>query len=46
MFDGVSRYNQVLREEEDQGKFAFTTPWGTFMYLRIPFGLLNVGSTF
>ena len=24
----------------------FTTPWGTFMYLKIPFGLMNAGATF
>ena len=23
-----------------------TSPWGTFEYLRMPFGLLNVGATF
>jgi hypothetical protein len=46
MLDGFSRYNQVLVKKEDQLKTAFTTPWGTFMYLRMPFGLMNVGSTF
>lgn len=24
----------------------FTTPWGTYVYVRIPFGLTNVGVTF
>jgi hypothetical protein len=24
----------------------FTTPWGTFMYDKIPFGLMNAGTTF
>lgn len=23
-----------------------TTPWGTFMYSKMPFGLMNVGATF
>jgi hypothetical protein len=27
-------------------KQAFTTPWGTFMYDKMPFGLMNVGATF
>jgi len=24
----------------------FTTSWGTFMYEKIPFGIMNVGETF
>jgi hypothetical protein len=46
MLDGFSGYNQVLVKREDQLKTTFTTPWGTFMYLRMPFSLMNVGSTF
>jgi ribonuclease HI len=46
MLDGFSGYNQVLLKREDQLKTAFTTPWGTFMYLRMSFGLMNVGATF
>jgi hypothetical protein len=46
MLDGFSGYNQVLVKREDQLKSAFTTSWGTFMYLRMPFGLMNVVSTF
>ena len=30
----------------DQLKTAFTTPWGTFMDVKMPFGLMNVGATF
>ena len=46
MLDGFSGYNQVLVHKEDQHKSTFTTPWGTCKFLRIPFGLLNVGATF
>jgi len=46
MLDGFSGYNQVLVRKEDQNKTTFTTPWGTFEYLRMPFGLLNAGATF
>jgi hypothetical protein len=46
MLDGFSGYNQVLLKREDQLKTTFTTPWGTFMYLRMPFGLMNAGATF
>ena len=31
---------------DDQEKTAFTTPWGTFMYSKMPFGLMNAGATF
>lgn len=30
----------------DQLKTTFTTPWGTFMYLKIRFGLMNASATF
>ena len=46
MLDGFSGYNQILVHLEDQEKTAFTTPWGTFMYAMMPFGMMNVGETF
>ena len=46
MLDGFSGYNQVLVNKEDQHKTTFTTTWGTYKFLRMPFGLLNVGATF
>ena len=46
MIDGYSRYNQIAVDKDDQPKTAFTTPWGTFMYGKMPFGLMNVGATF
>ena len=46
MFDGFSGYNQVLVNKEDQHKTTFTTPWGTYKFLRMPFGLLKEGATF
>ena len=46
MVDGFSGYNQVAVEKQDQKKTNFTMPWGTFMYARMPFGLMNVGATF
>ena len=41
--DGLSGYNQVSVHSDDQEKTAFTTPWGTFMYSKIPFGIINWG---
>jgi hypothetical protein len=46
MIDGFSGYNQILVIPEDREKTAFTTPWGTFMYAKMPFGLMNAGETF
>lgn len=44
--DGFFGYNQVIVDEKDCYKTTFITPWGTSEYLRIPFGLMNFGSTF
>ena len=41
-----SGYNQIVVHKEDREKTAFTTPWGTFMYGKMPFGLINAGATF
>ena len=46
MIDGFSSYNQIAVQLEDREKIAFTTPWGTFMYDKMPFGLMNAGATF
>jgi hypothetical protein len=35
-----------LSYPEDREKTTFTTPWGTFMYAKMPFGLMNAGATF
>ena len=44
--DGFSGYNQVKVLPEDQEKVTFTTPCSTFMYAKMPFGLMNAGETF
>ena len=46
MVDGFSRYNQIYMHHDDKEKTNFTTPWGTFMYDKMPFGLMNAGATF
>ena len=44
--DGFSSYNQIKLEEEDQEKASFITPWGTYCYVVMPFGLKNAGATY
>ena len=44
--DGFSGYNQIKVLPEDQEKTAFTMIWGTFMYEKMPFALMNAGATF
>ncbi len=44
--DGFSGYNQIKMSIEDHEKTAFTTPWGTFCYKVMPFGLKNARATY
>jgi hypothetical protein len=37
--DGFSGYNQIKIAPQDQDKTTFTSPWGTFAYRGLPFGL-------
>jgi hypothetical protein len=46
MIDCFSGYNHISVLSEDREKTTFTTPLGTFMYAKMPFGLMNVGATF
>jgi len=44
--DGFSGYNQIKIAPQDQDKTTFTSPWGTFSYRFLPFGLCNAPTTF
>jgi hypothetical protein len=39
--DCYSRYHQISLAKEDEEKTAFITPFGTFCYTSMPFGLKN-----
>ncbi|GAU51646.1 hypothetical protein TSUD_414680 [Trifolium subterraneum] len=44
--EGFSGYNQIKMAPEDMEKTSFITPWGTFCYKVMPFGLKNAGATY
>jgi hypothetical protein len=44
--DRFSGYNQIIVHLNDREKTSFTTPWGTFMYEKMPFKLMKAGATF
>ena len=46
LLDGFFGYNQVSVSKADQMKTTFRTPWGTYAYRKMPFGLINAGATF
>ncbi|GKB48195.1 reverse transcriptase domain-containing protein [Tanacetum coccineum] len=44
--DGFSGYFQIPIDPQDQEKTTFTSPYVTFAYRRMPFGLCNAPGTF
>jgi len=44
--DGFSRYHKIKIAPEDRNKTTFTTEWGCFQYIIMPFGLKNVLAIF
>jgi len=46
MMDGFFGYNQVVVHPDGQKNTTFTTPWGTFIYVRMHFSLINAGAMF
>jgi hypothetical protein len=46
MLNGFSGYNQIMVHLYDREKTTLMTPWGTFMYVKMYFGLMNARATF
>jgi hypothetical protein len=44
--DAYSGYHQILLYEPDQIKTSFITPYGSYCYVTMPFGLKNAGATY
>ena len=44
--DAYSGYHQINMRESDQLATSFITPYGTYCYITMPFGLKNAGATY
>ena len=44
--DAYSGYHQIQMKESDKVKTSFITPFGTFCFVTMPFGLKNAGATY
>ena len=44
--DGFLGYNQIKMAPKDMEKTSFITPWGTYCYKVMSFGLKNAGATY
>ena len=44
--DGFAGYNQIKLSPRDMTKTTFTTEWGMYCYIVMPFGLKNASATY
>ena len=44
--DVYSGYHQIIMKESDQLATSFITPYGSYCYVTMPFGLKNTGATY
>ena len=44
--DAYSGYNQIMMKESDQLVTSFLTPFGSFCYVTMPFGLKDTGAMY
>ena len=46
VLDAYSGYHQIAMKESDQLATSFITPFGSYCYITMPFGLKNAGATY
>ena len=46
LMDGFLGYNQIKMAPKDMTKTTFTTEWGIYCYMVMPFGLKNARATY
>ena len=44
--DAYSGYHQIMMKESDQLSTSLITPYGSYCYVTMPFGLKNAGATY
>ena len=44
--DAYSSYHQIAMKESDQLATSFITPYGSYCYVTMPFGMKNAGATY
>ena len=44
--DGTGAFHVIDLEDEDKEKTSFATPWGSFQFTQLPFGLSGGPSTY
>ena len=46
ILDAYSSYHQIAMKDSDQLATSFITPYGSYCYMTMPFGLKNAGATY
>ena len=46
ILDAYLGYHQIVMKESDQVATSFITPYGSYCYVTMPFGLKNAGATY
>jgi hypothetical protein len=44
--DSIRAFHVIELEDKDKAKTAFATPWGSYQFVRMPFGLAGGPSSY